>query len=108
MGTHDASATHAPEPATSAEPSPETLPLPSWQAALRTAVREPAELLRLLELSPHALGAPAKVSFPLLVPRRFVARMRKGDPADHTPRSSSLLRASRRIPSGSKVWPRKV
>jgi EF-P beta-lysylation protein EpmB len=36
----------------------------------------------LLELSPQALGAPANVSFPLLVPRGFVARMRKGDPHD--------------------------
>lgn len=65
-----------------AEPSPETLTLPSWQRALQTAVREPAELLRLLDLSPAALGAPAGVAFPLLVPRSFVARMRKGDAND--------------------------
>jgi EF-P beta-lysylation protein EpmB len=58
------------------------LALPSWQAALQTAVREPGELLRLLDLSPAALGAPANVVFPLLVPRSFVARMRKGDPHD--------------------------
>jgi EF-P beta-lysylation protein EpmB len=45
-------------------------------------VREPEELLRLLELSPESLGAPAKVAFPLLVPRGFVARMRKRDPHD--------------------------
>jgi EF-P beta-lysylation protein EpmB len=56
--------------------------LASWQAALQAAVRDPAELLRLLELSPAALGAPANVAFPLLVPRGFVARMRKGDPHD--------------------------
>jgi EF-P beta-lysylation protein EpmB len=79
MGTHDASASHAVGPA---EPGPEALPLPSWQAALRTAVREPEELLRLLELPPQTLGAPANTSFPLLVPRSFVARMRKGDPDD--------------------------
>ena len=64
------------------EPPADALPLPSWQTALRTAVREPSELLRLLELSPAALGAPANVAFPLLVPRGFVARMRKGDPHD--------------------------
>jgi EF-P beta-lysylation protein EpmB len=64
------------------EPTVDTLPLSSWQAALQTAVREPSELLRLLELSPAALGAPANVAFPLLVPRSFVARMRKGDPHD--------------------------
>jgi EF-P beta-lysylation protein EpmB len=79
MGMHDAPAPHA---LASAEPLPDALPLPSWQAALRSAVREPQELLRLLELSPEALGAPAAVSFPLLVPRGFVARMRKGDPHD--------------------------
>jgi EF-P beta-lysylation protein EpmB len=61
---------------------PDALALPSWQAALRTAVRDPAELLRLLELPEAALGAPAVTSFPLLVPRSFVARMRKGDPHD--------------------------
>ncbi|HUQ52548.1 MAG TPA: EF-P beta-lysylation protein EpmB, partial [Gammaproteobacteria bacterium] len=50
--------------------------------ALQAAVRDPAELLRLLDLPPDALGAPADVAFPLLVPRGFVARMRKGDPHD--------------------------
>jgi EF-P beta-lysylation protein EpmB len=55
---------------------------PSWQEAVRTAVRDPAELLRLLDLSPAALGVPAPTEFPMLVPRGFVARMRKGDPDD--------------------------
>jgi EF-P beta-lysylation protein EpmB len=56
--------------------------LPPWQRALQTAVRDSSELLRLLDLSPAALGAPADVAFPLLVPRGFVARMRKGDAHD--------------------------
>lgn len=56
--------------------------MPSWQTALKTAIRDPAELLRLLELRPDALDAPADVGFPLLVPRGFVARMRKGDAHD--------------------------
>jgi EF-P beta-lysylation protein EpmB len=73
--------TDAPSPRFT-EPSPDTLALPSWQAALQTAVREPGELLRLLDLSPTALGAPTNGAFPLLVPRGFVARMRKGDPHD--------------------------
>jgi EF-P beta-lysylation protein EpmB len=64
-----------------AHPS-EPLALPSWQAALRGAVRDPLELLRLLELPPAALGPPASTAFPLLVPRGFVARMRKGDAND--------------------------
>ena len=47
-------------------------------------MRDPGELLRLLEL-PADLLAPAQSSsrlFPLLVPRGFIALMRKGDPAD--------------------------
>lgn len=65
-----------------AEPGSEALALPPWQRTLQTAVRDPSELLRLLDLSPAALGAAADVAFPLLVPRGFVARMRKGDPHD--------------------------
>ena len=50
----------------------ETLTLPSWQAELRAAVRDPAELERLLELPAGALGLPAGTAFPLLVPRSLV------------------------------------
>src|SRR5215210_5673316 len=53
------------------------LSLPSWQAALRDAVREPSELLELLELPATALPPRARTAFPLLVPR-----MRKGDAND--------------------------
>src|SRR5688572_20179485 len=77
MGTNDATLSHA-----NGGPAAETLPLPSWQAALQNAVRDPAELLRLLDLPPTSLGAPADVAFPLLVPHGFIARMRKGDPHD--------------------------
>lgn len=73
--TTDAAPSHAPAGAQLRE-------LSAWQSALQTAVRDPAELARLLELSPADLGAPAKVAFPLLVPRGLVARMRKGDPHD--------------------------
>jgi EF-P beta-lysylation protein EpmB len=47
-------------------------------------VTDPAELLRLLDLGPEWLE-PARAAarqFPLLVPRGFVARMRRGDPRD--------------------------
>lgn len=55
-----------------------------WQRELAQAVRDPAELLALLELDPALLpGARAAAArFPLRVPRGFVARMRPGDPAD--------------------------
>jgi EF-P beta-lysylation protein EpmB len=63
----------------------------SWQAAVRDAVRDPAELAALLELPLAALGPRGGAGFALLVPRGFVARMRKRDPDD------PLLR---------QVWPR--
>jgi EF-P beta-lysylation protein EpmB len=56
----------------------------SWQRALREAVRDPLELCRLLDLPPqvHPAALAAAQAFPLRVPRSYVARMRKGDPAD--------------------------
>ena len=56
----------------------------SWQQQLRDAVRDNRELEQMLELPAGALSGPAgaKTPFPLLVPRSFVARMRKGDPHD--------------------------
>ncbi len=58
--------------------------LPAWQRALQEALRDPAELLRLLELDPALLPGARRAAqaFPLRVPRGFVARMRRGDPAD--------------------------
>jgi EF-P beta-lysylation protein EpmB len=55
-----------------------------WRQALRSAVRDVAELASLLHLSPDALGAfqPGRREFPLLVPRSFIRRMRSGDPND--------------------------
>ena len=54
--------------------------MPAWQAAVRDAVRDPAELPRCSSSRARALGARGGSDFPLLVPRGFVARMRKGDP----------------------------
>lgn len=80
MGTTDAARSNS--TGNQSGPTAEPLALPSWQAELRAAVRDPAELLRLLELPPGALPAPARAAFPLLVPLGFVARMRKGDARD--------------------------
>jgi EF-P beta-lysylation protein EpmB len=82
MGSNDALTKAKGTSAAPGNRAPEALALPSWQAALRSAVRDPAELLQLLELPGNALGPPADTGFPLLVPRGFVARMRKGDPHD--------------------------
>ncbi|KAF1715355.1 EF-P beta-lysylation protein EpmB [Pseudoxanthomonas sangjuensis] len=57
---------------------------PSWQQLWRGAVRDPRELLSLLDLPGLAwrISDEAAARFPLRVPHGFVARMRKGDPAD--------------------------
>ena len=55
-----------------------------WQQQLAAAVTDPAELLTLLGLDP-ALAAGARRAgrlFDLRVPHGFIARMRRGDPAD--------------------------
>jgi L-lysine 2,3-aminomutase len=51
---------------------------------MKDAVRDPAELCRLLELADDvaATAAEAGQFFPLFVPRGYIARMRPGDPAD--------------------------
>jgi EF-P beta-lysylation protein EpmB len=57
---------------------------PGWQQQLRDAVKEIGELEQLLELPANTLarGNGRRGPFPLLVPRAFVDRMRKGDPFD--------------------------
>jgi len=66
-----------------------TQPIPScqtshWQKALQQAIRDPAELLRRLNLPDHLLPAAraAAERFPLRVPLGYVARMQAGDPND--------------------------
>lgn len=57
---------------------------PAYFRSLAEAVRDPDELISLLGL-PEDLREPARRaarSFPLLVPRSFLARIRPGDPAD--------------------------
>src|SRR5690625_2476447 len=57
---------------------------PRWQQELADAIRDPAELLNLLQLDTALLPAAraAGEQFPLRVPRGFVQRMRLGDPQD--------------------------
>ncbi|TAN03968.1 MAG: EF-P beta-lysylation protein EpmB [Rhodanobacteraceae bacterium] len=57
--------------------------LPDWRQSLRDAVTDPRELLELVGLSRLAARLPADdAGFALKVPRGFVARMHRGDPAD--------------------------
>lgn len=63
---------------------PAPLPRARWQDAWRDAVRDPHELLAMLELEGLAgrLSEGAAAQFPLRVPRGFVARMVPGDAND--------------------------
>ncbi|MFM9067007.1 MAG: EF-P beta-lysylation protein EpmB [Planctomycetota bacterium] len=55
-----------------------------WQIAYKTAVRDPRELCRVLELPAEYQEAAVRAAqtFPLFVPRGFLARIRPRDPAD--------------------------
>ena len=65
-------------------PPPPAPRYPNWQAALADAVRDPAELCKLLGLDPSVAAAAegAAARFPMLVPRAYLARIRPGDPED--------------------------
>lgn len=56
----------------------------TWQSALKGAIRDPAELCRLLALPESFTQAALRASqgFPIFASREFVARIRPGDPTD--------------------------
>ncbi|MGE3315974.1 MAG: EF-P beta-lysylation protein EpmB [Planctomycetaceae bacterium] len=55
-----------------------------WQRSLAEAVRDPAELVKLLQLPESIVPAARRAisEFPLLVPRSYLARMEMGNPRD--------------------------
>ena len=59
-------------------------PPPTWQHAVKTAIRDPLVLCRALGLpAEFEAGAVAAAgSFPVFVPRGYLARMKPGDPDD--------------------------
>lgn len=66
------------------DPFAPPLARPAYFRSLAESIREPDELISLLGL-PEKVREPARraaKSFPLLVPRSFLARMRSGDPGD--------------------------
>lgn len=67
-----------------ASPSLQPAPGGDWKRLWRDAVRDPTELLALLDLQGRVpgLSSEAAEAFPLRVPRGFIARMRPGDPHD--------------------------
>jgi EF-P beta-lysylation protein EpmB len=56
----------------------------SWQEAYKDAVRDPAELCRLVDLPPDIAAGAVRAArdFPLFAPRGYIARMRPRDPRD--------------------------
>jgi EF-P beta-lysylation protein EpmB len=64
--------------------APAAREIPSWQAAIKNAVRDPAQLCQLLRLPPEFAVAAQRAGrqFPLFAPREYIARMRPGDPHD--------------------------
>lgn len=81
--------------------------VPDWQTALGQAITDPAELLELLGIGPEWLPAARESSrtFPLRVTRAFVARMRRGDPADPLLRQVLPLAEEGHIVKGFGVDP---
>ena len=57
--------------------------LPEWRQVFAEAVRDSAELCRLLDL-PHSVATDAAfvAGFPVLVPQPYLKRIRRGDPND--------------------------
>ncbi len=58
------------------------LATPDWQTQMRSAWRDPHELLRHLGLDPSGFDIEADAGFDFLVTQAFAARMRAGDPDD--------------------------
>jgi L-lysine 2,3-aminomutase len=79
----------------------------SWQEAFKDAVRDPAELCRLLKLPPQyaARAAAATRDFPLFVPREYIARMRPGDIRDPLLRQVLPLEDELSAPAGYSADP---
>lgn len=81
--------------------------VPRWQKELADAVRDPIELLRLLDL-PTTNTDPLEdvtAGFRMRVPRPFIARMRRGDPDDPLLRQVLPAAAERESVPGWSVDP---
>jgi EF-P beta-lysylation protein EpmB len=98
-----------PPPATPPRPPAEPVrqATAGWQRELADAVRDPGELCRLLAIDlPLADEARRSAAgFPLLVPRAFVARMRKGDRHDPLLLQVLPVVAERQVAAGFSADP---
>lgn len=79
----------------------------SWQQVLKASVRDPGELCRLLDLPPSWAEAAERASsyFPLFAPPGYIAKMRRGDPADPLLRQVLPLEAELAVVPGFTADP---
>lgn len=81
--------------------------VPSWQKELANAVKNPEQLLQLLEISPESirLSETARKNFPLLVPLPFIKKMKKGDILDPLLQQVLPLKSENKIQAGYSLDP---
>ncbi len=79
----------------------------TWQEAFKDAVRDPAELCRLVELPPRyaVVAARAARDFPVFAPRGYIARMRPRDVHDPLLRQVLPLEDEQAAPAGYSLDP---
>jgi EF-P beta-lysylation protein EpmB len=79
----------------------------AWRHELRSAIRSASELCEVLGLADTEIATSAydTASFPMLVPRCFVKRMRHGDPADPLLRQVLALRSEQAVSPGYTTEP---
>ncbi|MEI8229109.1 MAG: EF-P beta-lysylation protein EpmB [Planctomycetota bacterium] len=98
-----------PPPATPPRPPAEPVrqATAGWQRELADAVRDPGELCRLLAIDLPLADEARRFAagFPLLVPRAFVARMRKGDRHDPLLLQVLPVAAERQVAAGFSADP---
>lgn len=80
---------------------------PSWQKELANAVKNPLQLLQLLDIAPESadLSDQARKSFPMLVPLPFVRKMKKGDINDPLLQQVLPIESEERIVDGFSLDP---
>jgi L-lysine 2,3-aminomutase len=79
----------------------------SWQEALKDAVRDPAELCRLVNLPQRYLSGATLGArdFPVFAPRGYIARMRPGDARDPLLRQVLPVEDEQSVPAGYTADP---
>jgi len=77
----------------------------NWQRELSEGITHTGELLEALGLPGTTVADRGALNFPLRVPRSFVARMRRGDPADPLLRQVLPVPAERSTAPGYTLDP---